>query len=104
MEYNKPEKMIVADSLSRIHMEDDIKKDINIKRSLKQQEGKWKKHVIQEENKKCWVFDDGRKAEVPEVNIRKGLIEENHKLKGHRSMLSVYYAMKPKYYWPGMKN
>lgn len=103
IEYKKPENLIVADSLSRIHMEDNKKVEVDKQRSIKQQEGRWKKHAVKEDGKLFWIFDSGVKVEIPDEKDRKKLIDDCHKEKGHRSMLSVYYGMKNNYYWPGMK-
>ncbi|WUR04686.1 endonuclease [Vairimorpha necatrix] len=103
IECRKPEIMVVADSIGRIYTEEDSKKKQMEERAIKQQIGKWKKHVIVENGLNYRKFDNNKMADIPEEKDRPKLIEKYHELKGHRSMISVYYEMKSKYYWPGMK-
>lgn len=104
IEYKQPETMVVADALSRIYTEENPKKLMIKNRTEKQVEGKLKKHLVKEGDKEFWVFDNGERAEVPKEEIRREMIMMFHDDLGHRSVGSVHYAMKKKYYWPGMKS
>jgi hypothetical protein len=101
IEYREPSTMVVADALSRVH--ENEKTLMNKERSIKQTQGKWDKHVKVVDGKEIWVFDSGREAEIPKKELREGLIVNAHENLGHRSLGSVYYAMKFEFYWPGMK-
>ncbi len=101
IEYRDPSMMVVADALSRVH--EDEKAVMNKERCVKQNKGKWDKHVKKVDDKEIWVFDSGREAEIPKKEIRESLIMSTHENLGHRSLGTVYYDMKFKYYWPGIK-
>ncbi len=103
IECKKPEVMVVADALSRIHSEEENKEEMNRRRSEKQNKGKWEKHVENIDGKMVWRFDSGRTAEIPQESERENLIFKYHENQGHRSLGAVYYAMKFDYYWPGIK-
>ena len=47
----KPEEIVVADALSWINTDADLKQMKMKQRILKQTEGKWKSHVVEEEGK-----------------------------------------------------
>ncbi|KAF9756190.1 Transposon Tf2-9 polyprotein, partial [Nosema granulosis] len=101
IEYKEPSTMVVADALSRLHEDDKTRR--NKERSVKQNQGKWNKHVKKDGDKEIWIFDSGREAEIPKKEIRESLIMSTHEDLGHRSLGSVYYDMKFHYYWPGIK-
>ncbi|EQB60915.1 krab-a domain-containing protein [Vairimorpha apis BRL 01] len=101
IEYRKPELMIVADTLSRINMEEDGKQAKIKERTRKQVEGKWNAHVKEKEGKQYWTFDCGRKVEIPPKNIREQLMKLNHEELSHRCMTTVYYAMRENIIGPG---
>ncbi|EQB62284.1 krab-a domain-containing protein [Vairimorpha apis BRL 01] len=103
--YRAPEEMIVADSLSRIYTkgEDDKMRKINARRD-RQVEGKLNKHLKSEDGIKKWIFDSGLEREIPEEENRKKLILDCHVELSHRSGTTVYYELRKKYYWPGIKD
>lgn len=101
IEYSDPSMMVVADALSRVY--EDEKAVMNKERCVKQNKGKWDKHVKKVDDKEIWVFDSGGEAEIPKKEIRESLIMSTHENSGHRSLGTVYYDMKFKYYWPDIK-
>ena len=102
IEYQKPEKLMGPDALSRIY-EDEEKVKRRATRTSKILEGKANKHVLREDGKEYWVSDSGLKREHPEVGIRKELAEKAHMETNHRGVEASYYNLKQKYYWIGMK-
>lgn len=50
-----------------------------------------------------WRFYSGKIVEIPEIGMRKESVVEMHERLEHRGLDSVYYGMKDKWYWPGMK-
>ena len=66
-------------------------------------EAKYKKHVHEENVVKYLKFDDGNTRDIPEQSISKQLIVKKHDELCHRGLEPVYYGLKSKYYWPGMK-
>jgi len=103
--YKPGEEMVVADSLSRIYTEEEvIKKKINLARRDKQMEGKRNKHISQVNGKEIWVFDSGREGEIPPENEREKLITDCHVALKHRCGTTVYYALRKRYYWLGIKD
>ncbi|KAF9742200.1 Pro-Pol polyprotein, partial [Nosema granulosis] len=99
-----PGEMVVADALSRVYTEADTVKEMNKKRSEKQNEGKIKKHIEEVDGIQYWNFDSGMRVLLPKENDREKLVLEKHLKLGHRSVTSVHYNLKNMYYWPGMKN
>ena len=103
--YNKGEELVAADALSRIHeTENNEEKQKTKEKGNQIKRGKWKTHVVKEEGKEFWKFDSGEMAEIPKIGTRRGLIVDTHEKLQHRGLDSVYYDMKSKWYWPGMKD
>lgn len=63
-----------------------------------------KKHLKSEDGIKKWIFDSGLEWEIPEEENRKKLILDCHVELSHRSGTTVYYELRKKYYWPGIKD
>ncbi|ELQ76859.1 hypothetical protein, LTR Retrotransposon [Trachipleistophora hominis] len=62
-----------------------------------------KKHLCTVYGKKYWRFDSGIIKEVPEKeNTEKPIIEAYLKT-NHRKLEPIYYELKERYYWLGMK-
>ena len=105
IEYRKPELMVVADALSRVYTkEEEEKKKMIEERRDKQIEGKFNKHSKEVDGKKIWTFDSGEEREVPPEEEREKLINDCHLDLAHRGKTTVYYALRKKYYWLGMKD
>lgn len=105
IEYRTPDKMVVADALSRIYTkEEEIKEKNNYNRRDKQIEGKKRKHVKIIDGKEFWVFDDGIEREMPPESDRKRLIMDYHVTLSHRRRTSVYYELRETVFWPGIKD
>lgn len=110
VEYNKGEELAAPDALSRLHEEDAVKRSDEMKRSEETQrkgykikKGKWSKHAVVDGELTKWVHDDGRTVEVPKECERKEIIEKIHEEVQHRGIESVYYRLKDRWYWPGVK-
>jgi len=104
IEYNKGETMVVADALSRIYSEEEVKeKEKQELRVEKWKKAKWNKHVIEQDGFSYWKFDSGEVKMMPKDEIRNGLIDRAHEQLLHRGVDAVYYRIKTKYYWLGMK-
>ncbi|KAF9758263.1 hypothetical protein NGRA_3187 [Nosema granulosis] len=97
--------MIVADTLSRLYMSevDNGKKEIIDNRKEKQVEGKRAKHSKVVNGKEVWKFDNGEEREILKENDRVLIIKQYHEMLGHRGKTSVYYELRKKFYWPGIK-
>jgi hypothetical protein len=103
--YKRPEEMIVADSLSRVHTkEKEVKKKVIEARRDKKVAGKRNKHVRNRDGREFWVFDYGREAELAAEEEREKLIIDCHIALNHRSKTSVHYELRKRYYWPGIKD
>lgn len=104
IKYIPGEEMVVADSLSRIYTAEEEKKKKIEARKDKQVEGKRMKHVKNVDGKEIWVFDDGREGEIAPEKDREKLIIDCHLKFSHRGKTTVYYELRKKYYWPGIKD
>lgn len=103
IEYNKGETLVAPDALSRVYMEDDEKEKKEKKKVEKWKETKWKNHVIEQDGFNYWKFDSGEIRMIPKEEVRNELIDRAHEQLMHRGAEAVYYRVKTKYYWPGMK-
>jgi hypothetical protein len=106
IEYKKAEELITADALSRLYEEDAKKicdEKVYTKKGKKTIEGKIEKHLFVSEGRNYWRFDSGIIREVPDVGERRNLAREKHEELLHRGVESVYYELKQKFYWIGMK-
>lgn len=107
IEYKKGKELVAPDALSRMHGTEDLKEKESGKNEKKGnaiRAGKWKVHVIEQDNKKIWKFDSGKEAEIPLESLRKQLVVDAHYKIGHKGIESTYYELKSRYYWPGIKN
>ncbi|KAF9752816.1 Retrovirus-related Pol polyprotein from transposon 17.6 [Nosema granulosis] len=93
VEYRTPEKMIVADTLSRLYMSevDNGKKEMIDARKEKQVEGKRAKHSKVVNGEEMWKFDNCEEKEILKDNDRVPIIKQYHEILGHRGKTSVYY-------------
>lgn len=106
IEYQKPENLVGPDALSRIgegESDNDKKEEVRKLKGQKIVQGKINKHVLLEEGVEYWVNDNGRKREMPKVEIRKELAEKAHIITNHRGVEPSYHNLKNNYYWVGMK-
>lgn len=96
VKYIKGEDMGMADKLSR----EDTTKDKRAKAIII---GKENKHIVEHENKRYWKFDSGEVREIPDEANRIEMIRQRHCELGHRNVTCIYYDLKKRYYWFGMK-
>ncbi|KAM0687638.1 hypothetical protein COBT_001119 [Conglomerata obtusa] len=106
IEHKKGDNLITADALSRVYNEDknnpiEIKEYTSKGTNIK--DGKFKKHVFEENKKTYWRFDSGLIREVPLYENKKKIINETHELLKHRGTEACYYEIKKRWYWIGMK-
>lgn len=66
-------------------------------------QAKLEKHLIEVEERQFWRFGSGIIREIPNIEKRKQIIEEVHKKLLHREIEPVYYKLKERHYWPGIK-
>lgn len=97
IEYQKPINLIAADSLSRLHEQNNNETDSKIVRA------KINKHVIEEDDIECWISDGGMKRVYPKIQDGMQLCINSHVKTGHRGFEGTYYETKQKLYWIGMK-
>lgn len=95
--------MVVPDPLSRIYEDSQVGSAKQKERVEKWKRVRWGKHVIEQDGINYWRFDNGEIRMIPEVKIRDELVDRIHGKLLHRGVESVYYNLKLKYYWPGMK-
>ncbi|KAF9749472.1 Transposon Ty4-H Gag-Pol polyprotein, partial [Nosema granulosis] len=91
------------DALSRLYENEATTKIVNRSHGDKVKSGKWTKHVIDKEGRKFWRFDSGKEVEIPDIGRRNELVEDAHVKTNHKGIEAVYYEMKDKFYWPGIK-
>lgn len=119
IEYNKEEELAVPDALSMLPEKEgktalgnEVTNEIaeNEERSAKRQirgkrikDGKLKVHLIEQEGKKWWRHDDGKKVVMPEEHEKKSWIDKAHESLAHRRSKAVHYYMKKTSYWQWMK-
>ena len=59
--------------------------------------------MVENDGREYLRFDCGREAEIPTEGTREDLVREAHEKLEHRGLEAVYYEMKERLYWPGMK-
>jgi len=101
--YKKGEEIGVPDALSRLYEEKNLEANEKKSKISKEKAAREQRHIESENGKTIWTFDDGQKREVPEESTREKMVVEVHERQNHRSMEAVYYEIKRKYYWPGIK-
>lgn len=70
----------------------------------KQMERKNSKHIKEVDVKKIWVFDNGKETEIPAEDKREKLIYDCRVEFSHKCRTTVYYELRKKYCWPGIKD
>jgi len=70
----------------------------------KQMERKNSKHIKEVDVKKIWVFDNGKETEIPAEDKREKLIYDCRVELSHKCRTTVYYELRKKYCWPGIKD
>jgi hypothetical protein len=107
IEYRKGVELVAPDALSRLYEEDKKKIWLPVKSKnlvgMKVKEGKWKKHVVEIDNCEYWRFDSGILRKIPKVEERKNIVIDAHEKLLHRGIEAVWYEIKGKWYWPGIK-
>ncbi|ELQ75842.1 retroviral ribonuclease H, LTR Retrotransposon, partial [Trachipleistophora hominis] len=102
IEYGKPINLVKADALSRKHEKVKEPTEVN-KKTVKRHETINEKHLFAVDGKKYCRFDSGIVRGVPESENTEKLIIEAHLKTNHRGLVPIYYELKERYYWLGMK-
>ena len=100
IKYIKGEIMGKADELSR---EECVKRNKIEERTTKMINTKYQKHVKIVDGIKYWQFNDDKCVKLPEVEERKDICVREHEKLQHRGAECVYYSLKQRMYWPGIK-